>query len=211
MDKKNFFLKKMLPNSVDENGEFKNLETQLVEYLLNTVKYSHPLIINFSSEKLSFSGIEDKPLLINISTIEKIKNKHKEDLEFLVKLKKISENSIFAFDSKVQETSKIFVTDKTNIKGYPVIFVVREDKMIGMYSVNEVTSIYDKKNLQNLIDSTIKEGGKVYVNPEKIKILEKMPYKLPEDAYPKNKNNEIKAEKENTWLKKIKENKGIER
>ena len=33
--------------------------------------------------------------------------------------------------------------------------------------VNEVTSVYDKEKLQNLINITCNQGKNVYINPEK--------------------------------------------
>ncbi|PHI16242.1 hypothetical protein KST80_08455 [Fusobacterium polymorphum] len=91
----------------------------------------------------------------------------------------------------------------------PIIFVIRKDKNIAeTYKVNEIASVYDKKNLQNLINKTIENGGKIYLNPTKTKELEEMGFNFEE----KIKKIE-KKENENSWSKKLKndKSKGLER
>ena len=76
------------------------------------------------------------------------------------------------------------------------------------YKVNEIASVYDKKNLQNLINKTIENGGKIYLNPTKTKELGEMGFNFEE----KIKKIE-KKENENSWSKKLKndKSKGLER
>ena len=182
-------LKKIIPESFDENGELKSWEKQLLEYEYSKDKiFLHPFVLDDNSDALKFADITNKPIVINKTTID---------------LNNIIKNPVFALDSKTQETSKIFVTEKTNSIGNPIIYILREDKKLATYKVNEVTSVYDKKNLQNLIDNTLEQGGKIYINPEKIKILEKLPYKLELE-----KKSKIK---ENIWAKKIGKDKGLGR
>ena len=197
-------LKKIIPESFDENGELKSWEKQLLEYEYSKDKiFLHPFVLDDNSDAFKFADITNKPIVINKTTIDKIKTKHDIDLLFLIDLNNIIKNPVFALDSKTQETSKIFVTEKTNSIGNPIIYILREDKKLATYKVNEVTSVYDKKNLQNLIDNTLEQGGKIYINPEKIKILEKLPYKLELE-----KKSKIK---ENIWAKKIGKDKGLGR
>ena len=48
-----------------------------------------------------------------------------------------------------------------------IIAIVRENKEMQNILVNEVTSVYDKEKLQNLINITCNQGKNVYINPEK--------------------------------------------
>lgn len=202
-------IEKIAPNSLDEEGKLKSWETQLLDYEYNIRNAREPLVVNNNSKKLLFSGIDDKPILINTSTIEKIKKVHNLDLKFLINLKGLINNPLFAIDSIQHSDSKLYVTNKKNKEGLPIIFVIRKDKNIAeTYKVNEIASVYDKKNLQNLINKTIENGGKIYLNPTKTKELREMGFNFEE----KIKKIE-KKENENSWSKKLKndKSKGLER
>lgn len=202
-------IEKIAPNSLDEEGKLKSWETQLLDYEYNIRNAREPLVVNNNSKKLLFSGIDDRPILINTSTIEKIKKVHNLDLKFLINLKGVINNPLFAIDSIQHSDSKLYVTNKKNKEGLPIIFVIRKDKNIAeTYKVNEIASVYDKKNLQNLINKTIENGGKIYLNPTKTKELEEMGFNFEE----KIKKIE-KKENENSWSKKLKndKSKGLER
>ena len=72
-------IEKIAPNSLDEEGKLKSWETQLLDYEYNIRNAREPLVVNNNSKKLLFSGIDDRPILINTSTIEKIKKVHNLD------------------------------------------------------------------------------------------------------------------------------------
>lgn len=193
-------LKKIIPESFDENGKLKSWEKQLLEYEYNKDKiFLHPFVLDDNSNSLKFAGVSNKPIVINKTTIDKIKTKHDIDLQLLIDLDSIIKNPIFALDSKTQKTSKVFITEKTNNSGNQIIYILREDKKLGTYKINEITSVYDKNNLQNLIDNTLNLGGKIYINPEKIEALKKLPYKLELETKVE--------EKENSWAKKVEKSK----
>lgn len=139
---------------------------QLLRYELKVLDNKNAILINENSEKLEYANINSNPLVIEPKTIEKIKTKHQLNLEFLIKLDELVQNSIFAFDSIQHDTSKIFVLNEKNNKNQ-IIFIVRENKQEKHILVNEVTSVYDKEKLQNLINITCNQGKNVYINPEK--------------------------------------------
>lgn len=203
-------IKMIAPSSISTDETLKSWERQLLEYLLlkkNLAKLSdEPLIVNDNSERLNFSNISDNPIIITSETIDKIINKHNLEVKFLLGLKGIVNNPVFSMDSIQHQDSKIFVTNKKNENQLPIIFVLRKDKLIAdAYEVNEIASVYDKKNLQNLIYKTLEAGGKVYVNPVKRKEFEDMGY----DINPKVIEKEEKSK--NPWLKKLENKKGLER
>lgn len=139
---------------------------QLLRYELKVLDNKNAILINENSEKLKYANINSNPLVIEPKTIEKIKTKHQLNLEFLIKLDELVQNSIFAFDSIQHDTSKIFVLNEKN-NNNQIIFIVRENKQEKHILVNEITSVYDKEKLQNLINITCNQGKNVYINPEK--------------------------------------------
>lgn len=139
---------------------------QLLKYEYKLLKTNQLIMINIDSQKLNYACIKNNPLLIDTTTIAKIKTKHNLNLEFLIKLDKLIDNSVFAFDSIQHDTSKIFVLNEKN-NNNQIIAIVRENKEMQNILVNEVTSVYDKEKLQNLINITCNQGKNVYINPEK--------------------------------------------
>lgn len=139
---------------------------QLLRYEFKVLDNKNAILINENSEKLEYANINSNPLVIEPKTIEKIKTKHQLNLEFLIKLDELVQNSIFAFDSIQHDTSKIFVLNEKN-NNNQIIFIVRENKQEKHILVNEVTSVYDKEKIQNLINITCNQGKNVYINPEK--------------------------------------------
>lgn len=139
---------------------------QLLKYEYKLLKTNQLIMINIDSQKLNYACIKNNPLLIDTTTIAKIKTKHNLNLEFLIKLDKLIDNSVFAFDSIQHDTSKIFVLNEKN-NNNQIIAIVKENKEMQNILVNEVTSVYDKEKLQNLINITCNQGKNVYINPEK--------------------------------------------
>lgn len=176
---------------------------QLLRYELKVLDNKSAILINKNSEKLEYANINSNPLVIEPKIIEKIKTKHQLNLEFLIKLDELVQNSVFAFDSIQHDTSKIFVLNEKN-NNNQIIFVVRENKQEKHILVNEVTSVYDKEKLQNLINTTCKQGKNVYINPEKENEFLKLNFIVPlERIY--NKHNisyETKKEIENKKFEK---------
>lgn len=170
-------MKDLYKNYKDEKGNIKSFKEQLLEFEYGVKDFYYPFLVSINSDKLQYAEIEEKPLMINVSTVQKLKVKHELDLKFLINLEKVTKNSVFAFDSIQHETSKIFVTNEKN-NNYPIIFIIRRDDKESHISINRITSVYDKKNLQNLIDRTLGRGGSVYINSEKQKEFEKMGYDI---------------------------------
>lgn len=71
------------------------------------------------------------PILINVSTVIKIKEKHDIGYAFVSDCEQMIKNSIFAFDSLKHDTSKIIVLDEVDDEDNPIIAVVRLDKKMG--------------------------------------------------------------------------------
>ncbi len=153
---------------------------QLIDYFLykSDERKRNPLVVSRNSEKLEYAGIKNNPIIINRSTVTKLIDKHSLEEEFLKELDEVINNSIFALDSIQHTTSKIFITDKQNKDGNPIIFIIRENDKEGYSNVNRITSVYDKSNLQNLIYRTAEQDRKIYINPEKEEEFREMGYDI---------------------------------
>ncbi len=175
--------------------KFTNLswKEQLLYYAYGKKKKEiNYLVVNPNSKGITYAGIKEKKLIIKPRIIEKLDYKHGLNVEFLLDLNKIINNSLFAFESIQRDDSLVFVTKEKTSENNPIIFIVAKDKQADNFEVNEISSIYDKKNLQNLIDRSLEQGKKAYINPKKEKEFKNSGFNIDLN----------KEAKKNKWIKK---------
>lgn len=61
---------------LDKNGKLKSWEEQLLDFEYGLLKTSSYLILMKKSKSIDYAGIENQPVRISPSTIQKIKHKH---------------------------------------------------------------------------------------------------------------------------------------
>lgn len=139
-------------------------KSQLLKYTLGILNQGEPIIIDINSKNLSYANIKKSSIIvIKKQTMKKIQEKHKIPGDILINLDKLINNSVFAFDS-IQNKSRIFVLNQ-KLNNNLIIFTVKESK-INDVVCNEITSVYDRDNLQNLIKSTCDAQKNFYINPD---------------------------------------------
>ena len=108
---------------------------------------------------------ELKPIVINVSTVIKLREKHQLGYSFVSRINEMLDKSYLAFDSLVQDTSRIFLLDEVGeIQKKPVIAICRYDKNIKMIEVHEITSIYERNDFQEFMRRTFEENKTFYCN-----------------------------------------------
>lgn len=158
--------KKWNKQLLDENGNLKTWEKQLLEYEYGLIDDTF-LIVHSDSKKLAYTGIDDLPITIKPSVIRKLKIKHNIPVSVLVNADTMLENTLLGVESKDRDDSIVFLLDKFNSDQYPIIAVIRKNQGKGYLEVNEVASIYDKKNFENYLNNAIEQNKKVWINPDK--------------------------------------------
>ena len=91
------------------------------------------------------------------------------------------ENTLLGVESKDRDDSIVFLLDKFNSDQYPIIAVIRKNQGKGYLEVNEVASIYDKKNFENYLNNAITQNKKVWINPDKKREVASRGLQLPLD------------------------------
>ena len=91
------------------------------------------------------------------------------------------ENTLLGVESKDRDDSIVFLLDKFNNDQYPIIAVIRKNQGKGYLEVNEVASIYDKKNFENYLNNAIEQNKKVWINPDKKREVASRGLQLPLD------------------------------
>ena len=172
--------KKWNKQLLDENGNLKSWEKQLLEYEYGLIDDTF-LIVHSDSKKLAYTGIDDLPITIKPSVIRKLKIKHNIPVSVLVNADTMLENTLLGVESKDRDDSIVFLLDKFNNEQYPIIAVIRKNQGKGYLEVNEVTSIYDKKNFENYLNNAIEQNKKVWINPDKKREVASRGLQLPLD------------------------------
>lgn len=168
---------------IKENGTIESFDKQLIELMSGRYDTRFPMVISSNSKCLDYinSNITN-PILINVSTVIKIKEKHDIGYAFVSDSEEMIQNSIFAFDSLSHDTSKIIVLNEVDDENNPIIAVVRFNKKMGRDAIliNEITSIYEKERLSNLIEKTYDADKMFYKN--KIEHIRSIGFSLPKDV-----------------------------
>ena len=172
--------KKWNKQLLDENGNLKTWEKQLLEYEYGLIDDTF-LIVHSDSKKLAYTGIDDLPITIKPSVIRKLKIKHNIPVSVLVNADTMLENTLLGVESKDRDDSIVFLLDKFNSEQYPIIAVIRKNQGKGYLEVNEVASIYDKKNFENYLNNAITQNKKVWINPDKKREVASRGLQLPLD------------------------------
>ena len=172
--------KKWNKQLLDENGNLKSWEKQLLEYEYGLIDDTF-LIVHSDSKKLAYTGIDDLPITIKPSVIRKLKIKHNIPVSVLVNADTMLENTLLGVESKDRDDSIVFLLDKFNSEQYPIIAVIRKNQGKGYLEVNEVASIYDKKNFENYLNNAIEQNKKVWINPDKKREVASRGLQLPLD------------------------------
>lgn len=176
-------IKKINKTIVHEDGRIDSFEKQLINLISGLYDTRFPMIVSENSRCLDFiSKNSSNPLVINVSTVIKIREKHDIGYAFVSECEEMIENSIFAFDSLNKSTSKILVLNKKDEENNPIIAVIRFNKEMGRNAIkiNEITSIYDKQRLSNLIIRSYDADKMFYKN--KIEQLRSIGLQLPQDV-----------------------------
>lgn len=176
-------IKKINKTIMREDGRIDSFEKQLINLISGLYDTRFPMIVSENSRCLDFiSKNSSNPLVINVSTVIKIREKHDIGYAFVSECEEMIKNSIFAFDSLNKSTSKILVLNKKDEENNPIIAVIRFNKEMGRNAIkiNEITSIYDKQRLSNLIIRSYDADKMFYKN--KIEQLRSIGLQLPQDV-----------------------------
>lgn len=175
-------IKKINKNIVHDDGTVDSFDKQLIQLMSGVYDTRFPLVVSDNTKSLSY--IEDfsveNPLIMNVSTVIKLREKHDIGYEFVSNCEKYLKDSVLAFDSIQHDTSKVVLLNEVDDDGFPMIAICRGSKDLGGdLLINEITSIYDKRNLENLITRSFDENKKFYKNEKTEQYVKSRGLQLP--------------------------------
>ena len=178
-------LRRINSDIVHEDGSIDSFDRQLIDLSSGLYNVTNPMVVSPESKSISFAGGVDKskPIVINVSTVIKLREKHQLGYAFVSRINEMLDKSYLAFDSLVQDTSRIFLLDESSeLQTYPLIAVCRYDKNIKMIEVNEITSIYEKTDFDKFLLKTYENNKNFYCNEKtKASIKSHAGFQLPRE------------------------------
>jgi hypothetical protein len=151
-------------SSVQSDGHIAPFKNQLERYAFGDIPSGELLVVSEHSTDLNVPISEDLPLVLRQSTIEKVKIDHAIPLLELCCLPEWIRNHPLAFDSYSDSDSIIILADVLDIHSNNIIVIIRHDQQKRELVVNELTSVYGKRNLCNFLESTFDAHKNFYVN-----------------------------------------------
>ena len=174
-------IKKISKWALDKVGNLKPFKQQLIEYETKQLPSGTQLVVSDNSRGLAYANFSDNPIVINQTNVEKIINgKHSNIPRNIIEnIDTELNNSVFAMDSRTVENAKVVVLNATDTYGNPIIASLTQDKKSGKIVVNELTSVYEKRDFQNYINRTIEDGKNIYTNEKTEQWLPRRGLQLP--------------------------------
>lgn len=179
-------IRKINKNIVHDDGTIDTFDKQLIQLMSGVFDTSFPLVIAEDSVALNYIDefAIDNPLVMNVTTVIKLKDKHDIGYEFVSNCEEYLKQSVLAFDSLRHDTSKIILLDQSDDDGCPMIAICRENKTYGRGGIllNEITSIYDRNNLISLIIRSYDQDKRFYKNEKTEQYLRSIGSQLPKNV-----------------------------
>ena len=160
MDKKEM-IRRASSIALDENGNLKPILQQYEEYLAGKFKSHDLMILKLNSKGFNYLGInEDLIMVMRQSVIEKItrlptpnKHGHGDTIDFDIIDKIFNTNVEILYAIKNAYDNYAFVINKKANDNNYILISINHSKDIGRgFEVNDITSIYGKKDLNNYIE-----------------------------------------------------------
>lgn len=133
-----------------------------------------------SCHQAGLTEVSDMPLMMKQRTLRKIAYDHEISLGQLRDLPNWIRDHPLALDSLTDEGSIVVVADARDKDGLPIVIAVRIEREYEAMVVDEVTSVYGKRNLAYLVENTVNAGLGVYANDRTERWLSSMRLPLPQ-------------------------------
>ena len=159
-------IKKIAASAVGEDGRLLSFEEQLDNYNLGILSQQEYLVLALRSALLNVpldDMYSDYPLVMKPTTFAKVENKHFLSRERLIELPQWIDDHVIAFDSIGIENGVVILTNETDLNDCEIIIPVHYDKSHSAVEINEVTSVYGKRNLESLLTRTFEKNLTFYV------------------------------------------------
>ena len=162
--------------------EFKKEEMEAFEKLIDNYENTknNPRKLNLIGNippVMKAIGISEQPIEIENSVIEKAlrpepiypadKQGHNLSRDDIREIPNLLANPIMVFKSNTRKDSYIFFTERKDFENRSIIIPLAADKRKGRLVINEITSIYGRKNEYNFVNDNIDNQNLIYFDKKR--------------------------------------------
>lgn len=175
-------IRKINKNLLKEDNTLMTFKEQMFDLMVGEFDFNNMMIINDNSKALEYIDVDtNKIITISPKKILSIHKEHSLDYSRLSGLEKMLYESPLGFDSLSHKTSKIIVLNEKDDYGDTMIAICRFDTTNRHVNVNQITSIYGKKNFERFLKRTYDENKNFYVNEKTEQFLQVQGLQLPNE------------------------------
>ena len=157
-------LKDIARGAVKSDGTLLSFDDQLRRFAYEQMPSGDMFVVAASSKDAGIAEMADLPIVMKQSTVRKITVSHELTLADLRRLPEWLRTYPLALDSLSEIDSMLLVTDAEDALGQTVLIALHAEREFRQLVVNEIASIYGKRNLAYLIENTVAAGKEVHVN-----------------------------------------------
>lgn len=155
-------LRQLSGSGFGENGEAVPFRKQIEDYAYGRMPSGDMFVV--STDSLSLPVPSPLPILMKQSTVKKVTIAHDLSLSEIERLPNWIAEHPLALESLTELNSIVVVTSAKDKFGREIVVALHLEKELRQVMVNEIASMYGKRNLSYLVENTLAAGRKVYVN-----------------------------------------------
>lgn len=163
-----------------KDGVLRSFNDQLNDYAFEEMPSGDMFIISESSKSAGIKECADLPIVMKQSIIKKISVDHELSLGELKQLPNWLHEYPLALESLSDIDSLLLIADAKDLHGNDILIALHLEKEYRQIQINEISSIYGKKNLAYLIENTFAARKNIYVNKRTGNWLQHSGLPLPE-------------------------------
>ena len=167
-------------NAFRKSGELKSFAEQLHDFADGNMPSGDMFIVAESSRTAGIRECVDLPIVMKRSTVQKIELTHDFPLTELECMPAWLNEYPLALESLADIESLLIIADAKDVHGNDILIALHLEKERRQIQLNEIASVYGKKNLAYLIENTFLSGKRIYVNERTGKWLQHAGLPLPE-------------------------------
>ena len=161
-------LRNCAPSSFDGKRMTRSFAQQVDDYAYGRFPSGDHFLLALSTHELGLPEADDLPVLMTQRTMRKIQHEHDLGLDFVAGIPQMLREHPLALESIAEMDALVVVLDAVDKSGNDVICALHLNLDKGNKTqnveVNEIASVYGKRNLGWLIENTARAERAIYVN-----------------------------------------------
>lgn len=154
----------LAPHLVLADGSPIPFEEQVAAYAYGEMPTGDMFVVSTNAVEAGVPEAGALPILMKQKTIRKVQADHEIALAEIEKLPIWLEDHPLAMESITEENGLVIVADARDKRGNDIIVAMHLGIERQRVEINEIASVYGKKNLAYLIENTVNLGKGVYAN-----------------------------------------------